>query len=73
MDGLGRVLGPEHPDTLTAKGDLAAVWAGTGEWAAARELLGQVLEGLPHAVGPDHPVMVAARENLAVITAHQGA
>ncbi|HJX43174.1 MAG TPA: tetratricopeptide repeat protein, partial [Geodermatophilus sp.] len=64
---------PGHPDTLTAQGDLAAVWAGTGEWGAAREVLEQVLEGLSHAAGLDHPITVSARENLAVITAHQGA
>ena len=38
-----RVLGPEHPDTLTARANLAHLTGRTGDAAAARELLAALL------------------------------
>ncbi|MFI2764332.1 tetratricopeptide repeat protein [Streptomyces echinatus] len=60
-----RVLGPDHPDTLTARANLA-LWRGEagdpdGAAAAQEELLAARLRLL----GPDHPDTLTAQENLA--------
>ena len=50
-----RVLGPEHPDTLTARGTLAR-WTGeAGDPAAARDLFAALLPVLERVLGPEHP------------------
>ena len=60
-----RVLGPEHPDTLNARGDLAH-WTGqAGDAAAARDQYRALLPVIERVPGPEHPDALAARANLA--------
>jgi Tetratricopeptide repeat len=38
-----RVLGAEHPDTLTSMGNLASMYRNQGRWEEAEELQAKVL------------------------------
>ncbi|MEV0082892.1 tetratricopeptide repeat protein [Saccharopolyspora sp. NPDC050642] len=54
-------LGPEHPDTLTARGN-AAHWRGeTGDLVAAVAGLEQVMSDQARVLGPDHPDTLTTR------------
>ena len=60
-----RVLGPEHPDTLTARANLAA-WTGqAGDAAGARDQYAALLPVRERVLGPEHPDTLTARGNLA--------
>jgi hypothetical protein len=39
-----RVLGDEHPDTLTSMADLASTYSNQGRWKEAEELEVRVME-----------------------------
>ena len=59
------VLGPDHPDTLGVRYNLAR-WTGeTGDPAAARDLSAALLPDCERVLGPDHPDTLRVRENLA--------
>ena len=50
-----RVLGPEHPDTLTTRNQLAR-WTGeAGDAAGARDQLAALLPIRERVLGPEHP------------------
>ena len=67
-----RVLGEEHPDTLTAMLDLAdCLWA-QGRLLAARKLEEQVVAGRRRLLGEDHFDTLKATGKLAVTMAAQG-
>ncbi|WP_433350180.1 tetratricopeptide repeat protein [Micromonospora sp. CA-111912] len=60
-----RVLGPDHPDTLTALHHVAQ-WRGeAGDPAGAVEAFAQVLADRLRVMGPDHPDTLFSRNNLA--------
>jgi Tetratricopeptide repeat len=59
-----RVLGPEHPDTLSTRGSLAN-WTGeAGDPAAARDLLAGLLPVCERVLGPEHPDTLSTRGSL---------
>ena len=60
-----RVLGPDHPDTLTSRSSLASALSGLGEYARAAELHQQALDNRARVLGPDHPDTLSSRNNLA--------
>ena len=60
-----RVLGPDHPDTLTIRNNLAGAYKSAGRLAEAVELFERVLADRVRVLGPDHPDTLAARNNLA--------
>ena len=67
-----RVLGPEHPDTLTARHDLAG-WTGeAGDPAAARDLYAALLPVRERVLGPEHPDTLITRRQLARWTGEAG-
>jgi hypothetical protein len=50
-----RVLGPEHPDALTVRGNVAR-WTGEeGALAAARDLFAELLPVYERVMGAEHP------------------
>jgi hypothetical protein len=50
-----RVLGSEHPDTLTVRGNIAR-WTGeAGDPAAARDLYAELLPIYEKVMGAEHP------------------
>ena len=60
-----RVLGEDHPDTLTSRNDLAGAYESAGRITEAIALLEQVLTDSIRILGPDHPHTLAWRNNLA--------
>jgi hypothetical protein len=60
-----RVLGPEHPDTLDVRGNLARWTGAAGDAAGARDQFAALLPVLDPVSGPEHPDTLAARGYLA--------
>ena len=64
-DAIERVLGAEHPDTLTARARLA-YWTGYSEdLAAARDQFAALLPACERVLGAEHPETLAAGVHLA--------
>jgi hypothetical protein len=61
---LGRVLGDDHPDTLTSASRLAADLRELGEYRQARALDEDTLARRRRILGPDHPDTRTAADNL---------
>ena len=61
-----RVLGPDHPDTLTSRDNLAVDYQEAGRTAEAISLHEQALATRERVLGPDHPDTLGSRNNLAV-------
>jgi tetratricopeptide (TPR) repeat protein len=60
-----RLLGPDHPDTLTSRGDLAGAYESAGRLGEAIALLVRNLADRERLLGPDHPDTLTSRNNLA--------
>ena len=60
-----RVLGPDHPDTLTSRNDLAIAYWDVGRTDEAITLHEQTLTDQEQTLGPDHPETLRSRNNLA--------
>ena len=72
LDARVRVLGPEHPDTLTARAHLAR-WTGkAGHAAAARDQYATLVSVRERVLGPEHPDTLTTRHNLANLTGKAG-
>jgi hypothetical protein len=64
--------GPEHPDTLAARHELA-FWTGrAGDVARARDQVAALLPVEERVMGPEHPLTLAARHQLAFWTGEAG-
>ena len=59
------VLGPDHPDTLTVRNNLAGAYDSVGRFGEAIELFEQVLAEYERVLGADHPDTLTVRNNLA--------
>ena len=69
LDARERVLGPEHPHTLAARGNLAH-WTGrAGDAAGARDQFAELLCVCERVLGSEHSATVSARTDLARWTA----
>jgi hypothetical protein len=62
---LDRLLGPEHPDTVRARSDLARAYHQTGRVADAVPLVEQVFTAREQLFGAEHARTLTARNNLA--------
>jgi tetratricopeptide (TPR) repeat protein len=60
-----RVLGPDHPDTMTTRNNLANAHRAAGRAADAIPLLERTLADRERVLGPDHPDTMTTRNNLA--------
>ncbi len=60
-----RVLGPDHPDTLTSRNNLALAYQWTGDVNRAIPLYEQTLADSDRVLGKDHPSTLTTRNNLA--------
>jgi Flp pilus assembly protein TadD len=60
-----RILGPEHPGTLSARANLAASYRLAGRTGEAIALLERVAADRARILGPEHPGTLTARANLA--------
>ncbi len=60
-------LGPEHPDTLISRQNLAVIQMSLGQWDTAKASLEQCLEGTKKAVGLEHPKTATLLASLSVL------
>ena len=67
-----RVLGPEHPDTLTSVNNLAALYQAQGRYAEAEPLYQARARGRERVLGPEHPDTLQSVNNLAAALSRPG-
>jgi len=67
-----RLLGPDHPDTLVAAGQLADALLASGQAPDAVRCSRWVLDGRDRVLGPGHPAAIAARVSLGRALAASG-
>jgi hypothetical protein len=72
METRKRVLGDEHPDTLTSMANLAATYRNQGRWNEAEKLEVQVMETRKRVLGDEHPDTLRSMANLAATYWNQG-
>ena len=65
METSSRVLGEEHPSTLTSIANLASTFWNQGRWKEAEELFVQVMETSLRVLGEEHPSTLTSMANLA--------
>ena len=65
VDTLEGLLGPDHPDTLTSRNNLASAYESAGRLEEAITLYEQVTKDSARVLGEDHPATAASRNNLA--------
>ncbi|GIH94312.1 ATP-binding protein [Planobispora siamensis] len=65
-------LGPEHPDALTARADLAYFTGESGDAVAARDGFAELVPAYERILGPDHPETLVAGAALARFTGEAG-
>ena len=63
-----RLLGADHPTTLTTRNNLAMAYRAAGRTADAIPLYERTLADCERFMGADHPDTKAAREGLAALT-----
>ena len=59
-------LGPDHPDTLTSRNNLAQAYLDDGQTARAIEMHEATLKMQESKLGPNHPRVFMSRNNLAL-------
>jgi len=67
-----RVLGPEHPDTLSTVNNLAVLYDDQGKYEQAEPLYQRALEASERVLGLEHPDTLSTVNNLANLYADQG-
>jgi tetratricopeptide (TPR) repeat protein len=67
-----RVLGQEHPSTLTSMAHLASTYTNQGRWKEAEELKVQVMTTKKRVLGQEHPSTLSSMGNLALTYVNQG-
>ena len=65
VEDAERLLGPDHPDTLTSRNNLTESYVAAGRYAEAIPLFEQTLAHRERLLGPDHPQTLTSRSNLA--------
>ncbi|KAL8744495.1 MAG: hypothetical protein Q9190_003274 [Brigantiaea leucoxantha] len=71
METRKRVLGEEHPHTLTNIANLASTYWNQGRWKEAEELDVQVMETRKRVLGEEHPYTLSSMSNLAFTLNYQ--
>jgi tetratricopeptide (TPR) repeat protein len=67
-----RILGDEHPDTITAMNNLATTLSDQGKVDEAASMKKEVLEKSQRILGDEHPDTVMAMSNFAITLSDQG-
>ena len=67
-----RLLGADHPETLSFRNNLAAAYHDLGDMQRAIPLYEQVLADRQRVLGDDHPNTIVSRHNLAAAYAETG-
>lgn len=58
-----RILGPDHPDTLVSRREVAVGLGWLGRWADALTVYRTVAEARERVLGADHPDALASRND----------
>ena len=69
---MQRVLGPEHPDTLSSMNNLAIALRDMGQHAEAAQQHRRALAIRQRVLGPEHPDTLSSMSNLAMRLATWG-
>ncbi|RPB01269.1 TPR-like protein [Choiromyces venosus 120613-1] len=72
LEGREKVLGPDHPGTLTIVNNLAFVLNDRGRYGESEAMFHRALEGREKVFGPDHPDTLANVNNLASVLQNLG-
>ena len=72
MDMTEKLLGAEHPDTLTTMGNLASTYWNQGRWNEAEQLYIQVMDMRKKLLGAEHPETITSMSDLASTYWNQG-
>ena len=72
VDLRRRVLGPDHPDTLTSVNDLADAYRVQSAYAQAEPLVINVLDTRRRVFGGDHPATLSSMNDLANLYLDEG-
>lgn len=72
LEGREKVLGPEHPDTLTSVSNLGSVLGSLGKYEEAKAMHQRALEGSEKVLGPEHPNTLTSVSNLGSVLASLG-
>ena len=67
MEASERILGPEHPNTLTSLNNLAVLLYEKGDDDAAEPLYRRALEASERILGPEHPRTLTSVNSLAML------
>jgi tetratricopeptide (TPR) repeat protein len=67
-----KVLGREHPDTLTSMNNLARMLSEQGKYKEAETMHQQTLELARKVPGREHPLTLKSMNNLATVLSEQG-
>ena len=67
-----KLLGAEHPDTLTTMSNLASTYSNQGKWNEAEQLKVQVLDMRRKLLGAEHPDTLTSMSKLASTYSDQG-
>jgi L-lactate permease len=65
MEARKRVLGEEHPDTLSAMSSLATTYLNLGQWKDAEDLEVLVMEARKRVLGEENPDTLSTMSSLA--------
>jgi hypothetical protein len=63
-----RVLGSEHPDTLTSMNNIAFTWKGQGRDEEAVRLMGDCVQLRTNVLGAGHPFTLSSKAALDIWT-----
>ncbi|MCS0638337.1 FxSxx-COOH system tetratricopeptide repeat protein [Streptomyces sp. LP05-1] len=72
LDAETAHLGPDHPDTLASRNNLAGTLGELGHRQEAADLHRETLTASERILGPDHPGTLNSRNNLATTLHHLG-
>ena len=72
LEVRSRVLGEDHPTTLSCKNNLANVFQDQGKWEEAEKMHREVLEVSSGVLGEEHPDILRSKNNLAIAFEEQG-
>ena len=68
---MRRVLGDDHPDTLSSTYRLGIAYQKIGRFTESEDLLRRALEGMRSILGPDHPTTAIALKGLHLLYSQQ--
>jgi len=72
LDTRRRILGPEHPDTLTTMERLARTEERLGKYPEAEKLMQASFDVRSRVLGPDHPDTIQSKHGIANLALVQG-